>query len=238
MLKKARPLVSIVALFALLPGYCQAYHEPLWELGIGIGTLDTPHYRGSKSRTAITLPLPYGVYRGEVIRADSEEGITGKLFQSDRIKLDLSLAGNLPVPDSDEGVRSGMPELDLLLEAGPELTYRFWESAGKAVAFSAVLPLRLVFSVGDSIDHQGLTFSPYVNLEIKLRRPTSLMRFDFSLGPIYADSKYHDYFYAVAPEFVTADRMSYEAESGYGGNRITLGVSGSSKRYLFVVMTT
>ena len=166
-----------MALFALLPGYGQAYHEPLWELGIGIGTLDTPHYRGSKSRTAITLPLPYGVYRGEVIRADSEEGITGKLFQSDRIKLDLSLAGNLPVPDSDEGVRSGMPELDLLLEAGPELKYRFWESAGKAVALSAVLPLRFVFSVGDSIDHQGLTFSPYVDLEVKLHRPTSLMRF-------------------------------------------------------------
>ena len=76
----------------------KADHLPLWELGVGIGALNAPHYRGSKSRVDFALPFPYAIYRGDILKVDREEGISGKIFKSERVHLDISLAGSIPVP--------------------------------------------------------------------------------------------------------------------------------------------
>jgi outer membrane scaffolding protein for murein synthesis (MipA/OmpV family) len=224
-----------------LPGVAQAFHLPLWEMGAGLGVVNVPHYRGSEIETDMTLPFPYIIYRGDVLRVDREDGIRGKLFQSPDLSLDLSMAGNIPVSDTDEGARSDMPGLDPLIEAGAELTVNLWRSLtvnlwrseSNSQRFQFVAPYRFVYSVGDPIlKYQGWTFSPYLNYRIHQRGSKSLTRYNISFGPIYGDSRYHDYFYEVRPEFVTVERPAYEADRGYSGSRITVTVSRNTKKYM------
>lgn len=54
--------------------------------------------------------MPYLIYRGERFKLD-DRGMRGRIFQTDRAKLDLSLAGGVPVPRAADGVRAGMPGL-------------------------------------------------------------------------------------------------------------------------------
>src|SRR5210317_274172 len=53
----------------------QAVHQPLWELGVGAGSLSTPPYRGAKSRDMYFIPFPYVIYRGSFLQVDREGGI-------------------------------------------------------------------------------------------------------------------------------------------------------------------
>ena len=93
-----------------------------------------------------------------------------------------------------------------------------------------------MYSVGDPLlGFQGVTLSPYLNYEIRRYREAALTRYNLSLGPIFASSRYHDYFYAVDPEFVTPQRPEYEADSGYSGSRITLGLTHHLDEFKFGV---
>jgi len=47
-------------------------------------------------------------------------------------------------------------------------------------------------------------------------------------GPLFADRRYHDYFYTVAPPYATADRPAYQAVGGYAG---TQSIISTSKRF-------
>jgi len=47
-------------------------------------------------------------------------------------------------------------------------------------------------------------------------------------GPLFADRRYEDYFYSVAPRFATADRPAYQARGGYAGTEL---LAALSKRY-------
>ena len=42
---------------------------------------------------------------------------------------------------------------------------------------------------------------------------------DLTSGPMFADKRYHDYFYSVAPQYATAVRPSYAAPGGYSGTQ-------------------
>lgn len=216
-----RALLALFGLLLALP--LQAEHRSRWELGVGAGALSTPNYRGSESRSDYAVPFPYGVYRGSFLNVDREDGIRGRLFRGAEVHFDLSIAGSVPVSDTDEGARSGMDGLDPLVELGAELKINLWRSADGDHRLGFNLPLRAVYSVGDPLfDYQGLTLSPYFNYQIRERSEAASMRYSLSVGPIFASSRYHDYFYAVDAEFVTAEREEYHADSGYSGSRITL----------------
>ena len=47
----------------------------------------------------------------------------------------------------------------------------------------------------------------------------------FSIAPLWATEKLHDYFYQVDSQFVTDQRAEFDASSGYLGSEISLGVS-------------
>ena len=47
-------------------------------------------------------------------------------------------------------------------------------------------------------------------------------------GPLFATSRYDDYFYSVAPQFATANRPAYQAHGGYAGTEF---LTSLSKRY-------
>jgi outer membrane scaffolding protein for murein synthesis (MipA/OmpV family) len=216
-------------------GYSYAFHLPLWQFGLGAGVINAPHYRGSKTVEPIYLPIPYIIYRGDFLKVD-REGIRSELFDSDRLRLDISLAGNIPVPKSDDSARANMPSLDPLVEIGPELEIKLWETSKRDKSLWFKLPYRLVFSIGDPMmDYQGWSFSPYLNYRIDKRETRALTRFNVSIGPLYADQKYHDYFYKVEPQYVTPQRQEYDADGGYSGNRITVTLSKNTDQFFIGV---
>jgi outer membrane scaffolding protein for murein synthesis (MipA/OmpV family) len=211
----------------------QALHQPLWELGIGVGALSTPPYRGSDSRVNYIVPFPYFIYRGSFLRVDREGGIRGKLFSGDDISFDLSLAANVPVRNEDDGARRGMDDLDPLIELGTELSIDLWRSQDRDQRFGLDIPLRAVYSVGNPLlEYQGLTLSPFLNYRIWQEDEGALMRYSLSAGPIFATSRYHDYFYEVDSRFVTPERPEYHADSGYSGSRVTISVTRHFSKYL------
>jgi len=217
----------------LVPPTAHAQHESLWELGIGVGTLSTPRYRSSKSEVNVVLPFPYVIYRGDILQVDRDEGIRGELFENENIRFDLSLAGSVPVPDTDKGAREGMPGLDPLVEVGAEMNATLWRARERDHRFSFVVPLRMVYSIGDPLfEFQGLTLSPYFDYRIRQQDETTLATYGVSIGPIFATNLYHEYFYEVAPEFATPERPAYDAHGGYGGSRITLSAKWYFKEFM------
>jgi outer membrane protein len=223
-------------LLLLLSGPVEAYHLPKWEWGLGVGVLNIPAYRGAKGHKNYFLPVPFIAYRGEAIRMD-EEGMRGRLFESERVHLDLSIAGNLPVAEDDDSARAGMPNLDPVGEFGPTLDISLTRNGDRHTGEASVwlrLPVRAVLSVGDPlIAQQGWVFSPYVDLSYRKGMSRSHWRVSLALGPLYATRKYHEYFYKVPAEFVTAQRPEYQPDGGYSGSRATLTLVMNS-RYWFV----
>lgn len=225
-------------LLATIPSAAMAFHLPLWELGVGVGGLNLPPYRGAKGRVNYLIPFPYITYRGDAIRMD-EEGMRGRLFESNRINLDLSLAGNIPVPKDSGSAREEMPDLDPVGEFGPTLDINFWRQGeqhkGEA-SFWLRLPMRAAMSVGDPlIVSQGWVFSPYLDLSYRKGIARSLWRVSLALGPLYASRRYHEYFYKVPEKYETASRPAYQPDGGYSGSRVTLSWVVNSKHWFYGV---
>ncbi|MDH5324043.1 MAG: MipA/OmpV family protein [Gammaproteobacteria bacterium] len=214
-----------------------AGHLPLWELGGGIGFLDTPHYRGSTQSEQYFVPFPYMVYRGEKLKAD-REGIRTELWETEDFTLDMSFAANVPVAGDASETRQGMPDLDLVLEAGVSADFGIWHQHSQDLEqkFLLKLPLRAVVSIGDPVmTYRGFVFSPYIQLQNKLSYANAIWRYYISIGPIYATENYHDYFYEVENKYATAQRPAYDAKGGYSGSRITLSFTrNTDKIYLGV----
>ncbi len=216
-----QPLCLLLLLIFIVP-VAHGESLPRWELGIGVGVLNLPYYRGSDISRNYAIPFPYITYRSERLNID-RSGVHGQLFQSERIKLDISLAGGIPVSSNSESPRAGMPDLDTTVELGPVLELNLWQQPDKRQSLWLHLPLRSAHSIGGDglFKHRGWTFSP--SLEYTAR---SVARDDWkaslSVGPLFADRDYHNYYYAVTPSFVTATRGEYYASSGYSGARTTL----------------
>jgi outer membrane scaffolding protein for murein synthesis (MipA/OmpV family) len=207
-------------LIGALAANASAQERPLWELGVGVATLNLPYYRGSEAQRSYALPFPYLVYRGEYLNVD-KDGMRGWLYRRDDLSLDLSLAAGVPVPSDQNGPRAGMPRLDPTVEFGPSLEYRLWRSEDRRRNVWLRLPLRGAFAIGDSISQQGWLFAPYLELSRHDFGRSGWMN-SIAFGPLFADASYHDYFYGVAPQYATATRPAYEGHGGYNGSRITL----------------
>lgn len=223
-------------LFAIafgFPGIAVAFHLPLWELGAGVGYIHAPLYRGANTTKDYFIPFPYLAYRGKTFRSD-EEGIYSKIFDTDRINLDISVAGNVPVPSNVEGARKGMHKLDPVGEIGPQMGVILWKPDDPSYAYGLYLPFRAVLSVGDPlVKYQGWVFSPYLQLSKRFGVSTDWWRIRVSAGPIFADTRYHDYFYEVNPQYVTSARSEYHPGGGYSGSRITLTIARYTRHYFF-----
>jgi len=219
------PLRSLLSALLLLLINLPAAHGqslPRWEFGIGIGGLNLPYYRGSDIYRNYAAPFPYLTYRGERLNID-RSGIQGHLFRSDRIKLDLSIAAGIPVSSDGDSPRVGMPDLDTTIELGPSLELNLWRNTDRRQMLWLKLPVRSAHSVGGDgfLKHRGWTFSPYLEIEAK-SGPHEKWKTSLSVGPIYSDQDYHNYYYEVTPDYATAARNEYRATGGYSGARTTL----------------
>lgn len=211
-----------VLLLCLWPAFSVAELKPQWELGIGMTPIYSPDYRGSDQSRAYVVPLPYLVYHGDIIRYD-RRGLYGRLIDTGRVRLDVSFDAGVPVDSSKNDARQGMPDLDPVFEVGPSLEICVWNKCDAARGAQLRLPVRAVYSTDfSSTDSRGGTFYPHVNLDFKHLGPDRNWNFSVSGGALFASERYHDFYYQVAPEFVTAARPAYDAQRGYSGARVML----------------
>ncbi|MEN6421376.1 MAG: MipA/OmpV family protein [Smithella sp.] len=230
---RCRVLVALLLLSFLLPGLATGEEKPLWEIGMGAALLQMPDYRGSNESSIYLLPYPYAVYRGDIFKIE-ENRISGKIFQTDRILLDFSIFGSVPVDSDDNSARAGMPDLDPTFELGPALNIILWDNREDKIKLNMLLSVRAFFSVDfPSLYHEGWVFSPRINFTKDDLVPDTGLNLGISAGPMFADSGYHAYYYEVAPAYATSTRPAYSADGGYSGSTLTVGLSKEYKQFIF-----
>ena len=206
--------------------------KPLWELGAGLFFLQMPDYRGSNENRRYILPYPYFVYRGEVLRVEKER-ISGRIFETDRLLLDISGHGSAPVSSSDNPDRRGMEDLDPTFEMGPSLKVTLLENRQDHYKLTFTVPIRAAFSTDlSSVRHEGWVFHPRLVFEKADMIAGSGLNLGISAGPMFADRGYHRYFYGVDPPYATPSRPAYEAGGGYSGSTLTVGLSKNLKPFI------
>jgi outer membrane scaffolding protein for murein synthesis (MipA/OmpV family) len=180
------------------------------KLGLGLGSVSYPHYPGSEQSDTLTAPVPYIEYRGEYIQID-DDGFAAHLLRSQKINLDFSISGALPVDSDDNRARAGMPDLEFMFELGPELEVSLFSY--QDIRFRLDFPLRAAVEIGGD-DHflrdTGFTFEPRLHAE----RRFGAIDVDIDVGALFANARYMANFYQVGGAFATADRIEYEAKSG------------------------
>jgi len=188
--------------------------RPLWELGIGVSGLRLPDYRGSDQSHSYLLPFPYIVYRGKWLKSD-RDGTRAMLFDSQAVKLDLSLGATAPAQSSDNAAREGMPDLPGTAEIGPSLNLTLARSTRKHWKLDLRMPLRAAITLQRSPSYAGLTFSPNLNLDVT--GADGGWNMGVLTGPLFADRKNHQLYYGVDAAYATSQRRAYEASGGYAG---------------------
>lgn len=173
---------------------------------------------GAEQNHNILAPTPYLIYRGDRLRLD-RSGLRTFLVDEERFDFNISANFSLPVDSDDNRARSGMPDLDLLLEVGPTLRYTPWSSSDGDRMLRLDLPVRGAFSAdGLDLDYQGLTSSPTINYF----STSESWNWTASYSAIFSDRDYHSYFYDVDSPYVTLQRDFHRSEAGYTASRFSL----------------
>jgi outer membrane protein len=197
-----------------------AEHEPLWEIGFGGGVLSIPEYRGAGQSHVYGYPFVLPFYRGSVLRSD-EQGIRGLFFTSDRVKLDVSLDGSVPVGSGQDPARAGMSDLAPTVQIGPMLRYLLWGHANDRMqSLSLDLPVRAAFAIQSDVRHIGYTAYPSITYRQDLRLGSQAWQPRLSGGPMWGSKAYNSYFYQVPRQNAIPGRPAYDADAGYGGLRL------------------
>jgi len=226
--------MQMFSLFRLMPGLFivasvaaepPIEELPLWELGFGAGVLHTPDYPSSSERSTRAIALPYMVYRGNVFRLGDGQAARAVAAESARFELSMSFDAAFDARSDRNELREGMPDLDFLFEVGPQLRLKLGRYVFKDNGHGELdlaLQARAAFSTDfKGIDHQGYVAEPMLRYRHwGLLWPQ--LETNVSLRPIWADRQLQDFFYGVAPEFVTAERPLFESEEGYFGTQLSL----------------
>jgi len=192
-----------------------AGEQPLWELGVFGGVARMPHYRGADEYRTYVLPLPYLIYRGEILQAD-REGVRGTFAATRHFESSISFYGNPPV-SGDNRARQGMPELGAVGEAGPSLTWFFQDRAALSGLHLKVAGRGVVSLDGSDLTYRGIHGGVNLLYDDNSRWDTSGFRYGVNFGLDLADGRYNEYVYGVPLRHSLPDRPAYHAMGGYGG---------------------
>lgn len=213
-LRRALVVLAALLVAAAVADEACAEPRPQWEFGLGAVGLRLPDYRGSDESRNYVYPLPYFIYRGDVLRVD-REGARARFFQLGRAELDFSVNATPPVHSEDNRARQGMPDLDPTIEIGPMLNISLVRDRARERRLDLRLPLRAVIATDLRHAHTaGFVFYPHLSSGFRLGSGWNL---GLQAGPLFATARYHEYFYGIAPEFATAERPAYTAGGGYSG---------------------
>ena len=191
--------------------------EPLWELRIGGSALYAPDYPGAEDKSLNGVGAPIFIYRGDRIRF-GEYGVARAIAtETPRFEFDISADAVYSANSKDDGARAGMPDLDYLLQIGPQAIWNIhdteWTAEGRT-SFKFIMPVRGVASTDFSyIDHAGWIAEP--QFQYRRRYPGDLRQsWSATLFWTFGDEDLNAYWYGVTPEFATVERPAYEADAG------------------------
>jgi outer membrane protein len=194
-----------------------AQQLPKWELALGAGAVSLPFYPGSASSRAFVFPAVIPLYRGKYLKLD-DDGLRGELYDSDRFDLDFSVDFNIAVDSDDVEERLGMPDLNNIVQVGPSLEWVLKKYDNDEWLFK--LGLRAAFAVdGVDINDTGFTTNPQITWYRGFDAWQRDWRFGVTGGLLFGSEKYHDFYYQVDPEFITAERRQFDAGGGFSGFR-------------------
>ena len=201
---------------------------PKWELGAGYFYGDIPDYPGSEESTVRAFPVPYFIYRGDIVRADREGGLRTRFLKGTMYELDFSFAGAFPANSEDNAARVDMPDLDWMFELGPQL--RLFLLTDLNLRIQLRFPLRAVFATDfQDLNHRGYTFSPELRFSLP-QFPFESQILNFSYTHENASTELHRYFYDVVPAYANATRPTYRAKNGHMADTYSISLVSRYKR--------
>lgn len=194
--------------------------KPLWELGgVGVAAVQQA-YPGSDQHISRGLALPFVIYRGKFLRLDRDT-VGLRAIKTPQFELDIGFAGAFGSSSNDIDARRGMPDLGTLVEFGPRLKWNLADGPAGG-RLRAEFPLRGVYDLSDRFSNKGLSFEPRLIYE---GLAGGGWRYSTSVGAIVGNEKLARTFYGVAPQYATASRAAYTAESGLIAWRLGLSAS-------------
>lgn len=231
----ARRLAPCICALALCPGAALAQgtevltsapdddRPALWEFRLAAFGRYTPTYPGADEHNPTLLPLPIPVYRGSFLNfgENLDQVARGNVVDGTRVKLGIDLDINFGQDSADIAVRNGMPDLDFMLELGPELEIKLDDRAPEDGELFLAFQLRAAATFdGLSPSYQGVLLNP----QLEYRRD-GVFDSDTLLSlrwmPTWGNEGFMDYYYEVEPAYATPDRPAYDARAGYLGSRFT-----------------
>jgi len=215
---------AVLALSLIVPLCAVADDQPLWEWGLGPSVVAFSDYPGSASLHLYALPLPYVRYRGTFLRAD-REGLRGQLLDTSIVAVNVNLGASVPVRSRDDAARTGMPNLDALLEVGPVLAVHLWSTESRRFLLDARMPTRLALTVSSTPRAVGGYLAPQLDLDVRHLGGAPGWSLGLLAGPLFASQRYNQYFYSVPPRYATFARPAYSAPAGYAGSEFIAAIS-------------
>ncbi|QBY03515.1 MipA/OmpV family protein [Thalassotalea sp. HSM 43] len=210
--------------------------KPLWEAGLFSAAFRGPIYPAAEDYQNKFLPVPFLIYRGDVIRIGDESIVKAVAVEKETFKLDVSIGGAFNADSDESKIRDGMPDLDFMFEIGPEASFLLSDfgtasnsdsvAKGKPAVDKAELwlnlQLRSVFSTDfERINHRGYVFQPEFAFTLdNLFFDDS--RFFLSVAPTFTTDKTQQYFYDVQEQYARPDRPFYESDAGYLGSKVSI----------------
>ncbi len=190
--------------------------------GAGALSLAGHHYRGSDQGRIWVIPTPYFIYNTPTTEAEPSF-IRQTVYENGYFSFKLSLMAGLNVESEKNKARDGMPDLDYTFEGGPMLIIKLWQNEKQMIRLNLEAPLRAVFSTDLTyIDKAGLYGTPYLNFINDPNKKNNFLRTEFSIGPMFGDKDYHQYFFGVEKKYETASRRQYNSKGGYSGMQATI----------------
>jgi outer membrane scaffolding protein for murein synthesis (MipA/OmpV family) len=202
--------------------------QPVWEAGVFAAGFRSPVYPAADQSQTNVIPAPYFIYRGETLRIG--DGAIARAVAVDKswYELDLSLGGSFNANSDDNMARTDMPDLDFIFEVGPQLRLLVAD-VQLAEKGQGELHLNLKGRAAFSTDFSGVNQRGYVfQSEFEyihkgwLSEKTAI---SIGITPTWATERLHDYFYQVGSEFVSPQRQAFDAQGGYLGTDISVGLS-------------
>ena len=185
-----------LSLGGLLLSVVHAEERPRWEVGVGLGGMSLLDYRGSDERRQYVFPVPYFVYRGDVLKAD-RDGARAELIGTDRFHLDVGLGASAPVSSQKNKARAGMPNLPGVVEIGPALDALLYQDKDDLVRLRFRVPVTYGVTMRQGLGGNGWQASPKLTLDVNDVLGLVGWNAVLQTGPLFSSRQRHAYYYDV-----------------------------------------
>ena len=236
-----KSLNLLLSCFLLLSFNVSAEKAPVeMEVGVGIFTLQTPHYLGSDQSETYILPMPYFYYLDENIKVDRNQ-FTGKLFTQGNVYFDLSASAGIKVNSEDNNARHGMEDVDWVFELGPSLKYYFdGDPQQSDFLYTELFTRKATATDFHSLTNVGWRYgisSTYQNTFVLPELGQGEFELAARINVNFSDDRYLNYYYGVPESATTHTRESYFSKSGYAGTDLSAGIIYKVNQWWFAGFT-